>query len=81
MKSKVFIVALSIFVLLGITACGSYYMVKDIQSDKTYFTDDIEKEKGGAVRFKDANTGSTVTIQNSEVTEINKEDFKANTPK
>lgn len=81
MKSKLFIVALSIFVLLGITACGSYYMVKDIQSDKTYFTDDIEKEKGGAVRFEDANTGSTVTIQNSEVTEINKEDFKANTPK
>jgi hypothetical protein len=81
MKRKLFIVALSIFVLLGISACGSYYMVKDIQSDKTFFTKEIEKEKGGAVRFKDANTGSTVTIQNSAVKEINKEEFKANTAK
>ena len=81
MKSKLLVVALSIFVLFGITACGSYYMVKDIQSDKTFFTNEIEREKGGAVRFKDANTGSTVTIQNSAVTEINKEEFKANTPK
>ena len=81
MKSKLFLVALAIFVLLGIAACGSYYMIKDIQSDKTYFTNEVEREKGGAVKFKDANTGSTVTIQNSEVTEINKEEFKANTPK
>jgi len=31
--------------------------------------------------LKDAKTGSTVTLQNSEVTKINKEEFKANTKK
>jgi len=29
----------------------------------------------------DANTGSMVTLQNSEGTEINKEEYNANTPK
>lgn len=58
------------------TACGSYYMVKDPSSEKTYYTQKIKDKKEGAVNFKDAVTGSEVTIQNSEVTRIKKDEFK-----
>ncbi len=75
-------VVLALVFLAGITACGGgYYRVKDPSSDKTYYTEKIEEEKGGAIKLKDANTGSVVTLQNSEVTKIKKEEYKANTKK
>jgi len=82
MKSRLLSTVLAIFILIGITACGGgYYKVKDTATDKTYFTNKLTEEKGGAVKLEDANTGSEVTLQNSEVTKINKEEFKANTKK
>jgi hypothetical protein len=69
-------------ILFGVLACGGgYYKVLDPATDKIYYTQKIGEEKGGAIKLKDANTGSTVTLQNSEVTKINKEEFKANTKK
>jgi hypothetical protein len=81
MKSKLMTIVLVIFFCLGISACGSYYMVKDPSTGNTYYTEKVNKEKGGAVKFKDANTGGDVTIQNSEVTEIPKEEYNKNTEK
>lgn len=82
MKKKLLTLVFALSMILGIIACGGgYYKVKDTATDKTYFTDELTEEKGGAVKLKDANTGSTVTLQNSEVTKINKEEFKANTKK
>ena len=82
MKSKLLTLVVALSMLVGITACfGGYYMVKDPATDKTYYTEKIEDEKGGAIKLKDANTGSEVTLQTSEVTKINKEEFKANTKK
>lgn len=81
MKIRILAVAAALTVLIGISACGEYYKVKDPATDKIYYTNELEKQKGGAVTLKDASTGSTVTLQNSEVTEINKEEFKANSKK
>ena len=82
MRNKLVVVTLALVVLIGISACGGgYYMVKDPDSGDIYYTEKIEREKGGAVKLKDANTDATVTLQNSEVTEINREMFKANTKK
>jgi len=68
--------------LLFLSACSAtYYKVTDPSTDKVYYTSEIEMEKGGAVKLMDANTGSMVTLQNSEVMEINKEEYNANTPK
>jgi hypothetical protein len=59
---------LALLVLIGISACGGgYYRVKDPTTDKTYYADDPKEEKGGSIKWKDANTGSTVTLQNSEI--------------
>ena len=82
MKNIILATTLTILVIFGLSACGGgYYKVIDPATDKTYYTKDLEEVKGGAIKIKDANTGSTVTLQNSEVTKINKEMFKANTKK
>ena len=65
---------------LAVAGCSSYYKIADPASGKIYYSNEIQKESG-SIEFKDANSGSTVTIQNSEVTEISQEEFKANTPK
>lgn len=82
MTRKLITIVLALFFLVGILACGGgYYRVKDPATGSIYYTNDLKAQKGGAVTLKDANTGSTVTLQNSEVTQINKEEFKANTKK
>jgi hypothetical protein len=60
-----------------VVGCASYYKVTDPQSGNTYYTEKIESVMGGAVKVKDARTGSIVTLQNSEVKEISEKDYKA----
>ncbi len=66
-----------------LAGCGSsnYYKVRDTTTDKIYYTSEVDRNSNGSIRFKDENTGSRVTLQNSAVTSINKDEFKANTPK
>lgn len=60
-----------------ISGCSAhYYRVTEPISGKTYYTDEIKKTEGDGVELKDARTGETVTIQNSEVREINKYEFE-----
>jgi hypothetical protein len=78
MKNKLFIVSLAMFMMIALTSCSTYYVVKDPTSGKVYYTEQVD-EKGAAIKFKDTITGSEVTIQNSEVKEISKEEFQKNT--
>jgi hypothetical protein len=64
---------------LSLVGCGSYYKIADPTTGKTYYSNKL-KQRTGYVEFTDAATGSTVTIQNSEVLKISKDEFKANTP-
>ncbi len=68
-----------LFVVLALAAagCTSYYIVKDPASGKTYFTTEVEQMKGGAVKLKDQKTGAVVTIQNSEIREVDSGEYKA----
>ncbi len=83
MKKNLLTISLALFISGGIIACGSgyYYKVVDPSSGKTYYTKKISEEKGGAIKLEDAASGSTVTIQNSEVTKIDRTEFNANTKK
>lgn len=56
---------------------GNYYQVNDPSGAKQYYTTDIDKTKAGAITFKDAKSGSTVTLQSSEIKEISKDEFKS----
>ncbi len=62
---------------LVVAGCASYYKITDPQSGKVYYSEDVETMSGGAVKVKDARTGSTVTLQNSEVKEIDSAEYKA----
>ena len=77
MRYRVLATLLAIFFLVGIAGCGGYYMVKDPASGNTYYTTKIKDERGGAVKFEDAKTETSVTLQNSEVVKISKKEFKS----
>jgi hypothetical protein len=68
---------LAVCVGLLVTGCATYYKVTDPQSGRNYYTQEVNRERGGAASFTDAGSGSTVTIQNSEVKEISGDEFDA----
>jgi hypothetical protein len=55
--------------------CAHYYEVKDPVTGNVYYTEELERE-GSAAVFKDARTGQEITIQNSEIREIDESDFE-----
>ncbi len=71
------ICAASLCAGLVIVGCASYYKITDPQSGKVYYSEEVETMSGGAVKVKDARTGSTVTLQNSEVKKIDSTEYKA----
>jgi hypothetical protein len=64
-------------VLLGLGACGgTYYLVKDPHTGREYYTTAVERSSGG-IRFRDGKTQSTVMLQNSEIIEISRDQYRA----
>jgi hypothetical protein len=67
-------------IVLATAGCTTYYRVTDPGSGKMFYTDEV-KRSGSAVMFKDAKSGSEVTLQASEVKEISQDEFMKNTAK
>ena len=70
-------VATALLALLCLSGCTTYYKVADPVSGKSYYTTSVDQNKSGVTKLVDARTGSKVTIQNSEVTEISKDEYNA----
>ena len=68
--------------LLCVGGCTTYYKVTDPTTGRTYYTTELQSKNSGAATLKDARTGNTVNLQNSEVETISKEQFESgkNTP-
>jgi uncharacterized protein YceK len=79
--AKKLIVAVMIMMVALLSGCTTYYRVKDTSTNSTYYTTQIDRQSSGSIRFVDENSSSVVTLQNSAVTEVNEEEFKANTKK
>ena len=81
MKKNLVVIFLAMVMMATLASCGGgYYMVTDPGSEKVYYTEKIEDQKqGGGIVFKDAISGSDVTLQSSEVLKIKKDEFKAKT--
>jgi uncharacterized protein YceK len=77
MMPRTFVVTLLVVLLAG---CATYYKVTDPSSSKTYYTEKVKRE-GTAVQFKDAQTGGEMTLQNSSVQEIDKQEYQAGVTK
>ncbi len=63
-----------------VPGCSSdhYYRVTHPTSGNEYYTTEVkETGKGGAVKIKDAKTGSMVTLQSSDVKEISEGEYQA----
>jgi len=61
--------------LLIAAACtATYFKVTDLDTGREYYTGDFMR-KDGAIRFKDARTGATTTVQNPQVLEIDQRTF------
>lgn len=71
--------AVSILSGLMVTGCSThYYRVTDPESGKTYYTNNVERVwQGGAINFEDAQSGNSVTLQNSEIKELTESEFMA----
>jgi hypothetical protein len=79
MKRSIRLGWLSVGLCAGLVAggCASYYRVTDPHSGKQYYTQKLESGSGSSVKLLDGRTGSTVTLQNSEVKEISSQEYQA----
>jgi len=57
------------------SGCTSYYKVHDPTTGKTYYTSDLKRKSSGAAELVDGRTGNHVSLQNSEVSQITKEEY------
>ena len=62
--------------LAALSGCTSYYRVTDPTTNRVYYATDLKKGYDGTVEFRDARTGNEVTIQNSEVAKVTKEEYE-----
>jgi hypothetical protein len=70
--------AAALLVTVALSGC-TYYRITDPHTGKQYYTNNWDQDRysaNGAVQFKDARTGSVVTLQTSEVEVISEEEFK-----
>jgi len=68
--------------MMVMAGCTTYYRVTDPASGKEYYTTNVkDKGRSGAVKITDDKTGSSVTLQSSEVREISEDEYKAATGK
>src|ERR1700742_570880 len=72
------IVVLSFVALPLSSGCSKYYKVTDPSTGKIYYTQDVKSNRSGSVQLRDGRTGDAVTIQNSELADITKEEYSAN---
>jgi hypothetical protein len=81
MRDARLIASTALLAIVLLTAgCTTYYRVSDPSTGKSFYTTDV-KRNGSAVMFKDAKSGSDVTLQASEVKEITSDEYIKNTAK
>lgn len=74
MKRQHLLLAFMCLGFMFLAGCARY-AVTDPASGNNYYTEDIDNIGDGAIRFEDAKTGKEITLQSSEVKEIDKEEY------
>jgi len=84
MRKQLITKHLTVTLMLGgltmlVAGCSdSHYRVTDPTSGNAYYTTAVKDSgKGGAVKMKDAKTGSMVTLQSSDVKKISESEYEA----
>jgi len=55
--------------------CTTYYQIQDPVTGGVYYADDIKTLDDGAVRFTNAQSGTEVTLQDSDIKEISEDEY------
>lgn len=76
-RNRMIIAAAACVVVLGTAGCQKpYYRVRDTaNADNAYYTRSYKSQKHGTVSFTDARTKAKVTLQNSSVQKISREEW------
>ena len=74
MKRSTLFVGTMLFVACGGT---NYYIVKDNSTGQTYYATEVKKLDSGAVQLKDAKTQTDVTLPNSSIKQVSKDEYNA----
>jgi len=77
-RIRLSLVAFTVTAASMLAGCTTYYRVTDPSTGKVYYTTDINHRDGGAISLKDAATGDQVTLQNSQVAKVSREEFDSN---
>jgi hypothetical protein len=67
----------ALIALCCVTGCTSYYKVTDPTTGRTYYTTELKQKGNGSATLKDSRSGNTVTLQNTEVAKIKKDEYNA----
>jgi hypothetical protein len=76
-RSTIFTGILGAAMLFATTGCTSYYKVTDPTTGRSYYATGVENLSSGATRLTDERTKTEVTIQNSQVEKITKDQYEA----
>ena len=68
---RIVTLTLAFLSLALITGGATYYKIHDPTTGIDYYTTEYDVEEGGGVSFRNDKTGSQVTLQNSEISEVN----------
>ena len=74
MRTRVFCLVMLLVMLLALTGC-TYYRITDPTTNKIYYTKKIDERHSGAVTITDAKTKRKVTLQNSDIEKISRDEF------
>lgn len=66
---------LAAFALVMLAGCQQYYRVIDPQTNRIYYTRDVDRTGSGAVTLTDDRDGDIVTLQNSEIEKITEQQY------
>ena len=72
MKNYVIIMTLCVLCFCG---CSPHFRVTAPSTDNVYYTRDIKKVGGGAIKLEDERSGKTVTLQTSEIEKVPEEAY------
>lgn len=76
-RTRIIITIAACALVLGATGCGSsFYRVHDTaNTNNTYYTKSYKSKRAGTISFTDARTKAKVTLQNSSVQKISREEW------
>lgn len=77
MKSRVIVATMAAGLMMTAAGCGGGpYRIRDTaNTSNTYYAKKVNRHRGGTITFTDARTGAKVTLQNSSVEKIPKDEW------